>query len=171
MAGFLKTERAIHLKKKFFSIVLILTIIIIVFIIGLQTESKLPNTHYFEYRTELGDTCEKIAHTFNVSIVSITKLNNLPANCFEIKPDQILMIPYPNFILGKSVSVTWCPRIDCATEIYTVQKDETLFDIAEKFRTSEEVIIKFNGLTNGISAGMKLTIPVGGCNPFTCTNK
>ena len=159
------------MKKKFFPIVLILTIIIIVFIIGLQTENNLPNTHYFEYKTELGDTCEKIAHTFNVSIDSITKLNDLPANCIEIKPDQILMIPYPNFTSGKSVSVTQCPNIDCVTEIYTVKKDETLFDIAEKFQTSEEVIINFNGLTNGISVGMKLTIPVGGCNPFICANK
>jgi LysM repeat protein len=163
-------ERAISLKKKFFSIVLILIIVIIVFIIGLQTKSNLPNTHYFEYKTKLGDTCEKIAHTFNVSIASITKLNNLPANCIEIKPDQILMLPYPNFRPG-IVSVTRCPHIDCVTEIYTVKKEETLFDIAEKFQTSEEVIINFNGLTNGISAGMKLTIPVGGCNPFVCANK
>ena len=157
------------MKKQFFSIVLILTIIIIVFIIGLQTESNLkPNTHYFEYKTELGDTCEKIAYTFNVSIVSITKINNLPANCTDIRPNQILIIPYPSFTPGKGVSATRCPHIDCVTEIYTVKKGETLFDIAQKFQTTEDVLIKYNGLTTDVSEGMKLVIPVGGCNPFIC---
>ena len=154
------------LKKLFFSIVLILIVIII---IGLQAKSKLrPNIDYFEYKTEHGDTCEQIAHTFNVSIVSITKLNNLPAYCTDLEPDQILKIPFPSFTPGKSVSATRCPYIDCVTEIYRVKKGDTLLDIAQKFQTTEDIIIKYNGLTTGISEGMNLVLPVGGCNPFIC---
>lgn len=159
-------ERVMNLKKPFFSIVLILLATIIII---LQAESNLRfNVDYFEYKTVHGDTCEKIAHTFNVSIASITKLNNLPAYCNGIKPDQILKIPFPSFTPGKSVSATRCPHIDCVTEIYTVRKDETLLDIAQKFQTTEYIIINYNGLTTDVYEGMKLVIPAVGCNPFTC---
>jgi LysM repeat protein len=144
------------LKKTFFSIGLTLTLIVIAFTIGFQAGSKLkPHVNYFEYITAHEDTCERIAQTFNVSIASIIKLNNL-SQCSAVKPDQILKIPYPSYIPAKKVSATRCPYTDCATEIYTVKDNETLSEIAQKFQTTEDVIISFNGLTTIISEGMKL---------------
>lgn len=160
------------MKKQNILFFLILTIIIIVFTMWLQAENRLRNSMlYFEYKTEYGDTCERIAQTFNVPIDSISEINNLPSNCTFIRPNRILNIPYQSITPGESVVTTRCPDIDCVTETYIVKKDETLLDIAQKFQTSEEVIINYNGLTNGVFEGMKLTIPVGGCNPFVCTNQ
>lgn len=59
-------------------------------IIGADT-SPLP----FEYVVTIGDTCESIAATFNVSIESIQEINHLSSSC-NLVDVQILLIPNPN---------------------------------------------------------------------------
>ncbi|MBQ7373409.1 MAG: LysM peptidoglycan-binding domain-containing protein [Clostridia bacterium] len=48
---------------------------------------------------------------------------------------------------------------DVKTEfIYKVEKDETVFSLAEKFHTTVQVIVKINGLTDEIKCGQFILI-------------
>ena len=98
------------------------------------------------YQVKAGDTLYGISNQFGVSLVDLTKLNNISDNTLFV--GQILKIPTssgtnPNNIFN-----------------YTVKKGDTLYSIASRYNTTVNEIKKLNNLTNNdLSLGQILKIP------------
>ena len=98
-----------------------------------------PNT----YVVKKGDTLYSIANEFDTTPVDIIKLNNLTNTTLSI--GQILNIP---------------SNIPNGENIYTVDKGDTLWNIAKRFNTDINSIKEINQLSNDIlSIGQQLIIP------------
>ena len=97
------------------------------------------------YTVQRGDTLYSIAKAFNVTIDELRNANNLGTNILTI--GQTLVIP--------NIS-----NIPANTQIYEVQKGDTLYNIANNFNTTVSRIKELNNLTSNIlSIGQKLTLP------------
>ena len=97
------------------------------------------------YVVQDGDTLWKIANKYNVSIDSIKSLNNLKSNV--IYPNDILYIP-----TGSNIPST---NID-----YIVKPGDSLYLIANKFKTTINDIKTLNNLTSDVlQIGQNLIIP------------
>ncbi len=105
---------------------------------------QLDNT----YTVKEGDSIYSIANQFGISTEAILDVNNLSSNNLTI--GQVLIIP----------------RIDemvTTTTPYTVQKGDSLYEIAKKFDTTVQAIVTSNDLTsNELSIGQILQIPNSG---------
>lgn len=96
-----------------------------------------------EYIVQKGDSLYSISQKFNTNITEIIKENNLETTMISI--GQKLIIPITN---NNDNQV-----------IYIVQKNDNLYSIANKFKTSIEKIKNSNNLTsNLLSIGQKLII-------------
>ena len=96
------------------------------------------------YIVQKGDSLYQIALKFNTTVDNIKKLNNLTSNLLSI--GQKLLIPQD--------------KISSDYTIYTVQKGDSLYQIALKFNTTVDDIKKLNNLTsNLLSIGEQLKIP------------
>ncbi len=105
------------------------------------------NTNNITYTVQKGDTLYQIASKFNTTVDQIKKINNLTSNNLSI--GQVLTIPKTNNNQTQN-NIT-----------YTVQKGDSLYQIANKFNTTVEAIKKANNLaTNTLQINQKLTIPV-----------
>ncbi len=100
------------------------------------------------YTVKKGDSLDKIARKYGVSVKSIIKANHLKKP-YIIRPGQKLKIP------------TKKSRIR-AYKIYKVRPGDSLIKIAKKFGVSTKDIIKANRLKKPyrLRAGQKLKIPV-----------
>lgn len=98
------------------------------------------------YKVQKGDSLWSIAKKFGTTVDSLKKLNNLASNTLSI--GQILIISEQ-----KTPS-----DIDEAT--YVVKKGDSLWVIANKYRTTVDEIKKLNNLSsNTLSIGQVLKIP------------
>ncbi|MGE5776194.1 MAG: LysM peptidoglycan-binding domain-containing protein, partial [Chloroflexota bacterium] len=129
------------------------------------SETPLPAS--FNYTVRAGDTCGRLAVTYNVSVQSIVTQNNLPSACI-ISAGQKLKIPYPTptptGILNEATQTAQaCEKIP-----YTVQANDTLASIAVKYNVPPDAIKRYNGLsTDTIFWGQPLIIPI--CERSTVT--
>lgn len=97
------------------------------------------------YTVQRGDTLYSIAKSFNISIDELRNANNLGSNILTI--GQTLVIP--NNI-----------NVPINTQVYEVQKSDTLYNIASRYNTTVARIKELNNLTsNVLSIGQKLTLP------------
>ena len=104
------------------------------------------------YIVKKGDSLYSIAQKYNVTVDAIKKANNLSSNLLSI--GQILTIP-----TKKTSGVT------TSTNTYTVQKGDTLYQIALKFNTTVDEIKRLNNLTsNTLQIGQVLIISETGAN-------
>lgn len=96
-----------------------------------------------KYTVKLGDTLSKIADEFKTSVESIAKLNNIK-NVNLIYINQVLIIP---------------TKIENAIN-YIVKHGDTLWDIAHKYSTTIEKLIKDNNIINAdlIYVGQQLLV-------------
>ena len=93
------------------------------------------------YTVQKGDSLYSIANKFNTSVSEIKSLNNLSSNLLSI--GQILKIS----------------SINQTNNTYTVQKGDSLYNIANKFNTSVSEIKALNNLSsNLLSIGQILKI-------------
>ncbi len=120
----------------------------------------------FQYVVVEGDYPSLIADKFKVDLFVLLAINNLdPANPI-IHVGDTLTIPGPNTSLPTATPLP--ANIGRGTKIeYTVQLNDTLAIIAEKFLSTVDAIIKENEIedANSIFVGQKLIIPVNIATP------
>lgn len=101
------------------------------------------------YTVKSGDTIYGISNQFGVSAIDLYNYNNLTST--NIYPGQILKIPTNS---GTNPGGLFT---------YTVEKGDSLYNIARRYETTVEEIIKLNHLTSiNLSIGQKLKIPETG---------
>ena len=110
------------------------------------TYDVIPNITYI---VKVGDTLYSIARKFNTSVSVISNLNNLSG--INLSVGQQLLIPVSSDLADQSDS----------TNNYVVKAGDNLYNIARKFNTSVNEIIRINNLSGTIlSIGQQLLIPV-----------
>ena len=101
------------------------------------------------YTVKAGDTLYGISNQFGVSVVDLKNANGLTSNV--IKLGQVLKIPV---LSGSNPSSVFT---------YTVKSGDSLYNIARRYETTVDEIIKLNKLsTINLSIGQKLLIPETG---------
>lgn len=95
------------------------------------------------YTVQKGDSLYAIANKFNTTVEKLKEINNLSSNMLSI---------------GQKLKIS-SSSSNTDTNVYTVQKGDTLYAIANKFNTTVDEIKKLNNLTsNALSIGQKLKI-------------
>jgi LysM repeat protein len=98
------------------------------------------------YTVKRGDTLYGISNQYGVSVNDIININNLKSTVLSI--GQILIIPTSSGTNPSSVFT------------YTVKKGDSLYNIARRYETTVDQIIKLNNLSsNLLSIGQKLLVP------------
>ena len=98
------------------------------------------------YIVQRGDTLYSIANKFNITIQELKRINNLSTDILAI--GQQLLIS--NKALEDSIN----------TEIYVVQKGDSLWSISQAFSTTVDELIKLNNLNNiNLQIGDQLLVP------------
>lgn len=106
-----------------------------------------------------GDTLGAIARRYRTSVNAIKRLNGLNSNL--IRPGQVLRVPSRG---GVETPPAPAAPVAAAGEkvTYTVRGGDTLFQIAQSFKTTVEKIKAENGLASDILfVGQKLVITAG----------
>lgn len=115
-----------------------------------KTASTQPTSSYTNYTVVSGDTLYLVAKRFNVTVTSIKTLNNLTTESLNI--GQVLKIP--------TASTTPSPTPVVTTSNYTVVSGDTLWVVANKFKTTVDSIKTLNGLTtDSLLVGQVLKVP------------
>lgn len=120
------------------------------------------------YVVQKGDSLWSIASKTNTNVETIKKLNNLSSNTLQI--GQLLKLPTSNSNENTNTTPTTSNN-----NIYTVQKGDSLWAIANKYGTTVDSLKKANNLSsNNLSIGQTLIIPstsVSGQTEITYTVK
>jgi LysM repeat protein len=136
----------------------------------IPTGTPEPSPTPFTYIVRDGDLCSSIAFSFDVSIASIVRLNNLPADCGTLFIDQEILIPAPTATASPmpSATLSGAEATDAACEkvAYTVEDTDTLSGISLNYNVSITAIKEYNGLTtDSVFSGQVLQIPLCRRNP------
>jgi LysM repeat protein len=121
---------------------------------------KVPQKRNFDknnlYRVRRGDTIYKISKSFNITPTAIAYSNNL-RNPSRIYPGQKLVIPAKG-----STKSTSSVKVGSSARkvIHLVKKGETLYKIANRYKTSVSKLMNWNGLRRGglIFPGDQITV-------------
>jgi LysM repeat protein len=118
-----------------------------------------------EYTIQDNDTCLSIAYYFNVTLKSITDLNNLGTDCGVLSVGQKLLIPQPtptaSPVATVTLSIEQSTEEACQKITYNVGDNDTLSGIAANYNVSVDTLKTYNGLTsNNIYSGQKIVIPL-----------
>lgn len=109
----------------------------------------IPSTEDRTYTVKKGDTLYGISNQFGVSAKDLANYNNI--NNATIQIGQVLKIPN---VSGTNPSGMF---------IYTVKNGDSLYNIARRYNTTVDEIMKLNGLTNiNLYIGQNLRIPESG---------
>ena len=111
-----------------------------------------PPIGYFNYTVVSGDTLWLLAQRFGTTVDAIKSLNNLTSDALSI--GQVLKIP--------STTTTPPPQPPPSGNYinYTVRSGDNLWTLAQRFGTTMQALMEFNGLTsNALSIGQVLKIP------------
>ena len=107
------------------------------------------------YKVMKGDTLYGIAKKLDTSVDEIKRINNLTNNTLSI--GQILKVPVKSIDIGD-------------TEVYQVQKGDTLYGIANKYGITLKELKALNDLKNdSLSIGQLLKVPSGLSNVSSYT--
>ena len=106
------------------------------------------NTEEYDvYTVKKGDSLWSISQKYNISVKELIELNNL--NNLTLQINQKLKVP-------KIITIE--PE-ENDTEIYIVEKNDTLWSISRKFNISVNELKELNNLTNNLlSIGQELKI-------------
>ena len=122
-----------------------------------RTPTPTPSPTPHIYVVQLRDTLSSIATQFGITVELLRKANHLQPDDY-IVVGQKLIIPPPDGHLEPTPTPT--PRSGIIN--YTVQEEDTLLLIAERFNVSQESIVQANHLDNPalLKPGMVLVIPL-----------
>lgn len=114
-----------------------------------KQSSPCPESNYYEVKT--GDTLYKISKFYNISLDDLIEAN-LYIDPDLIHPGQIVNIPL-------TVSQANCP---VGATTYTVQKGDTFYSIAKRFKMRLSALLKANPDLNpdALLAGQSLCMPM-----------
>lgn len=99
------------------------------------------------YKVMKGDTLYGIANKLDTTVDELKKINNLTSNSLSI--GQILKVPVKTIDAGE-------------TELYQVQKGDTLYSIANKYGITLKELKAINNLENdNLAIGQLLNVPSG----------
>lgn len=125
---------------------------------------------YYIHFVQKGETIEKIAEAYKVSIQQLRVENDLSSK--TINPNTILRIPQTkdnSSIVVKEEPKAKPNEVKLTTEIkpadneksviYIVEKRDSLYGIARKFNISVDALIKANPDVKDLKKGMRLVIP------------
>ncbi len=116
-------------------------------VLQIRQQAEIPSDT-MTYTVQKGDTLYKIADMFNTTVAEIKRLNNLTSDIISV--GQVLRVKEQESL----------PELPNDITIYTVQRGDTLYDIANKFNTSVDTIKQLNNLTsNNIYIGQELRVP------------
>jgi len=134
----------------YLSWVIILVLFVFIFTIG-ATDNILAQ-EYLEYQTKEGDSLWSITRQFQLSIQEVAQANNIEQDQ-QLSPGQLIKIPKNEGNSSNSSRVV-------STIIHTVQRGESLWDIAQQYRLSLEHISSVNDLNkaDSLSIGQKIKI-------------
>ncbi len=112
-------------------------------ILYLPTKTEVPSTGGKTYTVKSGDTLWKIASQNNLSVDELKRLNNLTSNLLQV--GQVLKLDQ---------------EPSDSTNIYIVKSGDTLYSIANRYKTTVDEIKRLNNLkTNTLSIGQKISLP------------
>jgi LysM repeat protein len=129
-----------------------------------ETISPTPSGPFI-YVVQEGDTCSTIAEEFNVEVVALIEINDLPSDCPIFVGDQIV-VPPPGALLDTPTPLPddFFGRIE-----YRIQEGDSLAGIAFRFNSTVEAILELNEdleNANEIFVGQILIIPVNIATPL-----
>ena len=115
--------------------------------------STTPPSGTITYTVQRNDNLTSIANRFGTTVNELVRLNNIQ-NPNLIYPGQVLII--------REGGSTTPPS---GTTTYTVQRGDTLSEIAERFGTTVNELVRLNSIQNPnlIYPGQVLILPEGGC--------
>lgn len=117
-----------------------------------------PDVITDRYTVRPGDNLGAIARRYRTSVDALVRLNSLQSRTL-IYPGQVLRVPSYGGAEAPAPAVTAAAGEKVT---YTVRGGDTLFSIAQAFKTTVEKIRAANGLASDILfVGQKLTIEVG----------
>jgi membrane-bound lytic murein transglycosylase D len=118
-----------------------------------------PDVVTDRYKVRPGDNLGAIARRYRTSVDAIKRLNGLRSNLIRI--GQVLRVPSRGGV-ETSPAAAAANAGAGETVTYTVRSGDTLYQIAQSFKTTVDRIKAANGLSSDILfVGQKLTIEVG----------
>ena len=99
------------------------------------------------YTVKEGDDCWTLSDTFNVDLMVLLTMNNFPDGTCPLVPGTDIIIPAPGQALPTATPLP--DDLRRGTEIfYTIMQGETLQDIATRFFTTVDDLMRQNQITN-----------------------
>lgn len=113
-------------------------------ILKIPVEEEPSSGDYIVYTVKSGDSLYSIARNYNVTVDQLIDYNDLATT--NLKINQQILIPKKETITEEGT--------------YIVQSGDTLYSIAQKYKTTIDDLMKLNNLTTSVlSLGQRLKIP------------
>jgi len=105
-----------------------------------------PTEQSNTYIVKKGDSLYQIANKYNTTVDTLKKINNLTSTILSI--GQVLNLPNKQ------------PESSETYLIYTVQKGDSLYQIAKKYNTTPDILKQLNNLKNTLlNIGQQIKVP------------
>jgi LysM repeat protein/ABC-type branched-subunit amino acid transport system substrate-binding protein len=140
------------MNLKFYKLVAYAIVILLCFPVRTISQDQTPIGNFTFHSVEKKETVFSIAKEYGVTPEEIYKYN--PKSKENIKPGDVLQIPQPE-VKGTKKDQKGVQAII----LHTVRKKETLYFISQKYKCSQEEILKLNPGINAIQKGMVVKVP------------